>query len=133
MSMRIFNGLAVALLVGGCGGGTADTGVLANVEAEQRAAAEESGLIECSPGADAPFARDCTIEQTASTEGTVLTVHQRDGAFHRLLITRDGRGVVAADGSEAAKVAILGKDRIEVAIGGARYRLPATVGPVAKR
>ena len=63
--------------------------------------------------------------QTGS--GLMLTVrHADDGRFHRLLVTRDGRGVVAADGAERAVVAIAG-DGIEVVIGGDRYRLPATV------
>jgi len=38
--------------------------------------------------------------------------------------------VVAADGADAASVKVVGADAIEVAIGGDRYRLPATVkGP----
>lgn len=132
MSMRISSALLLPVALGACGGGTADTDVLADVEAQQRAAAAEAGRIECSPSAAAPFAADCTVEQTASGDGTILTVRQRDGGFHRLRVTRDGRGVVAADGSEQAKVTVIGSDRIEVAIGGARYRLPATVGPVAR-
>jgi hypothetical protein len=57
----------------------------------------------------------------------VLTLHNPDGGFHRLLVTKDGRGVVAADGAEPAIVRVVGEREIEVAIGGDRYRLPATV------
>lgn len=109
----------------------ADQSVLANVEADQRAAAADAGRIDCAIGTGA-FAADCTIERTAGDGDTILTVRQPDGGFHRLQITRDGRGVIAADGAETAKVIVIGADRIEVAIGDARYRLPATIGPVAR-
>lgn len=122
--------LIPALLLGACDR-RPDPNVLANVEAEQRTAAAHAGRIECSAGT-APFAADCTIERTADGNDTILTLRQSDGGFHRLRITRDGRGVVAADGAEVAKVTAIGNDRIEVAIGDARYRLPATVGPVAR-
>ncbi len=125
---RIF--LIPALLLGACDR-RPNPDVLANVEAEQRTAAADAGRIECATGT-APFAADCTIERTADGGDTILTLRQSDGGFHRLRITRDGRGVVAADGSEAAKVTVIGNDRIEVALGDARYRLPATVGPVAR-
>jgi len=108
-----------------------DPDVLANVEAEQRSAAADAGRIECATGA-APVVADCTIERTADGNDTILTLRQPDGGFHRLRIARDGRGVVAADGAETAKVTVIGADRIEVAIGDARYRLPATVGAVAR-
>ena len=123
--------LVALLLLAGCDS-KPDTAVLANIEAEQRAAADDAGRIECAADAAARLATDCTIEQTADADGTLLTLRQPDGGFHRLRSARDGRGVVAADGSEAAKVTVVGDNRIEVAIGGARYRLPATVGPVAR-
>ena len=123
--------LAAVLLLAGCDR-KPDPAVLANIEAEQRAAADDAGRIECATDAAAPLAADCTIDRTTDAEGTLLTLRQPDGGFHRLRIARDGRGVIAADGSEAAKVTVVGDNRIEVAIGGARYRLPATVGPVAR-
>lgn len=123
--------LAGILLSGGCDR-RPDPAVLANIEAEQRAAADDAGRIECAADATAPLAADCTIERTTDRDGTLLTLRQPDGGFHRLRIARDGRGVIAADGAEVAKVTVVGDNRIEVAIGGARYRLPATVGPVAR-
>ncbi len=63
----------------------------------------------------------------------MLTVRHPDGGFHRLRVTRDGRGVIAADGAQAATVTIIDKGAIEVAIDDARYRLPATVKGAAKR
>ncbi len=125
---RLF--LIPALLLGACDR-RPDPNVLANVEAEQRTAAADAGRIECATGT-APVAADCTIERTADGNDTILTLRQPDGGFHRLRITRDGRGVIAADGAEVAKVTVIGNDQIEVAIGDARYLLPATVGPVAR-
>ncbi|MEH3039609.1 MAG: hypothetical protein PGN21_06040 [Sphingomonas paucimobilis] len=123
--------LAALLLLAGCDP-KPDAAILANIEAEQRAAADDAGRIECAANPAAQLAADCTIERTADRDGTLLTLRQSDGGFHRLRIANDGRGVVAADGSEVAKVTVVGDNRIEVAIGGARYRLPATVGPVAR-
>lgn len=71
------------------------------------------------------------MEQIATEQGTVLTVNAPDGGFRRLLVASDGRGVVAADGAEPAVVTPLDTHTIEVAIGGDRYRLPATVKPEA--
>ncbi len=122
--------LIPALLLAACDR-RPDPDVLANVEAGQRAAAADAGRIECATGA-APVAAACTIERTADGADTILTLRQPDGGFHRLRITRDGRGVVAADGAEAVRVTVIGNDRIEVAIGDARYRLPATIGPVER-
>ena len=59
--------------------------------------------------------------------GDMLTLRHPDGGFRRLRIVRDGRGLVSADGAEEAKLAIIDKGLIEVAIGADRYRLPATV------
>ncbi|WP_375403977.1 hypothetical protein [uncultured Sphingomonas sp.] len=77
------------------------------------------------PGEDlAPL---CTIDRERTDQRLALTVRHPDGAFRRLRVTADGRGVVAADGAEPARVAVLDAENIEVAVGGDRYRLPATV------
>ncbi|MCX8476196.1 MAG: hypothetical protein MT490_10405 [Sphingomonas sp.] len=87
----------------------------------------EAPKVDCAPAGTADLTPACTIDRTETAAGPILTLRHPDGAFHRLQITRDGRGVVAADGAEPAKVTPLGPDRIEVELGGARYRLPATV------
>lgn len=75
------------------------------------------------------FERACTVDKVSGPNGVSLTIRSPSGSFRRLLVTGDGRGVVAADGAEPAKVTVIGPGRIEVAIGGDRYRLPAAVKP----
>lgn len=82
--------------------------------------------IECAVDGAAEFERVCLIERTAGRD-LLLTVRSPSGSFRRLVATRDGRGVVAADGAEPATVTLVGEGLIEVAIGSDRYRLPATV------
>lgn len=79
--------------------------------------------VECAVDGAAAFERICTLERTAG----ILTLRSPSGSFRRLAVTRDGRGVAAADGAEPATVRIVGKDLIEVSIGPDRYRLPARV------
>ena len=87
----------------------------------------DDGRIECRIGNARDFERFCTVEQGDSEAGRTLTVRKPDGGFRRLLVTADGRGVVAADGAEPARVRIIGDDRIEVTVAGDTFRLPATV------
>ena len=127
MSTRISNGLLLATLLGACSAQTGDHKTMAQVEAKQRSDAEDNGRIICAQHGSADFARVCTVDRVAGPDGLVLTLSHPDGSFHRLLVTRDGRGVIAADGAEKAVVTVLGPDSIEVALGGDRYRLPARV------
>lgn len=89
-------------------------------------AAPPDALIECAVDGAAAFARVCTVERSEGP-GIVFTLRSPSGSFRRLAATADGRGVMAADGAEAATVTVIGKDLIEVSIGADRYRLPATV------
>lgn len=82
--------------------------------------------IECAVDGATAFERVCTVERAAAPE-VVLTLRSPSGSFRRLTVTRDGRGVAAADGAEPATVAVVGKGLIEVSIGSDRYRLPALV------
>lgn len=92
------------------------------------AAAEDSDRIECATEGAAGFERVCTIERSEGPDGLILTLRSPSGGFRRLLVTKDGRGVVAADGADPALVSVISDDRIEVGIAGDRYRLPARVG-----
>ena len=101
---------ALLPLLAGCGGPTAG-------KAEDR--------IECAVEG-AAFERVCTAERSAGPE-TLIILRGPDGSFRRLAVTRDGRGVAAAEGAEPASVTVVGRDLIEVSIGSDRYRLPARV------
>jgi hypothetical protein len=127
MSTRISSVVLLVSSLGGCGSQGTDHATLAQVEAKQRADAESDGQIVCAQHGSHDFARVCTVDRVNGAEGLILTVSHPDGSFHRLLVTKDGRGVVAADGAEKAVVTVLGAGSIEVALGGDRYRLPATV------
>lgn len=121
--------VAALLLLAACGdrgGGATNNQALTNAESAQRRAAEDGDLILCAHGSDA-FRRTCTVERAQEDRGLILTVRHDDGGFHRLRVTQDGRGVIAADGAEAARVSIIDPQSIEVAIGSDRYRLPATI------
>jgi hypothetical protein len=89
--------------------------------------APEEPKIACAAAGATDLTPVCTHDRTETPNGVFLTLRHPDGAFRRLQIIRDGRGVIAADGAEPAKVTPLGPAQIEVALGGARYRLPATV------
>jgi len=89
-------------------------------------AAKPEDRIECAVDGAADFERVCTVERTAGPD-VLFTIRSPSGSFRRLVATRDGRGVMAADGAEAANVKVIGKDLIEVSIGSDRYRLRARV------
>lgn len=93
---------------------------------EPRRAAFDDRIVCATAGSD-DFTRACTLERGLSARGLELTLGNPDGGFHRLLVTKDGRGVIAADGAEQAVVSIAGDKEIQVALGGDRYVLPATI------
>lgn len=82
--------------------------------------------IACSE-AGVGLAATCTLEVMQTREGLALTVRHADGAFRRMIVPRDGHGVVAADGAEPAVLRVLNAAAIEVAIGRDRYRLPSKI------
>ena len=90
--------------------------------------AEAGGAtIPCALTGATEFKSECTVERSKADDGIVLTLHHPDGGFRRLQVATDGRGVVTADGADAASVKVAGADAIEVSVGEDRYRLPATV------
>jgi len=94
--------------------------------ASEPPAAHPDDLIECAVAGAASFARDCAVERGQVDGAPILIIRHPDGGFRRFEITADGTGVVAADGAQAAQVALL-DDGIEVTVGTDRYRLPATI------
>lgn len=132
--MRISRpGLATVavLLLGACGDHQPAGAPLDNGDATTNAASvDRDGRVECRLAGSNDFQRLCEVERR---DTGALTLRNPNGGFHRLRITDDGRGVAAADGAEAAEVTIAGTGQIEVAIGGDRYRLPATIRPTPHR
>jgi hypothetical protein len=127
MFTRISNAAALLLLLTACDAKLPDKAGAAKAAQSQRAIAEAEGKIECAAPGATTFAYACAIDRTQTQDGLYLTLRHPDGGFRRLLVTSDGRGVIAADGAEKAAVTPLAPDLIEVELGGARYRLPATV------
>ena len=131
MSTRISSGILLLTLAACSSGSQAPAGSgnseFDNALAQASSDADDDGRIICAPAGNAAFSRQCTLDRAQTAEGLVLTVHKPDGGFRRLLVVKDGRGVIAADGAEAAKVTIVENNQIEVAIGGDRFRLPATI------
>lgn len=125
MSMRISSLLGLSLLLAACG--KVDPKPTESPLAGASASLSRSGSIACGRDGDTVLQADCKVERTPTQDGLILTVRHPDGGFRRLRVTKDGRGVIAADGAQAAKVTIVGPHEIEVALGGDRYRLPATV------
>jgi hypothetical protein len=83
-------------------------------------------LIDCAIGGAAHFSHDCAVERTVDRGGTVLVVRHPDGGFRRLRIVDDGQSLTAADGAEALAFARAG-DRVDVSVGGDRYRFPSAM------
>ena len=104
---------ALALLLAGCG-------------REGDAVDPNAPKIACAKGG-AALAPGCTVDWLRGDGGLMLTLRHPDGAFRRLLVTTDGRGVAAADGAEPARVTVVEPGEIEVAVANERYRLPATI------
>jgi hypothetical protein len=117
------------LALAGCNGKLSDRAEQARQDANLQAIEDAEGKIECAPPGANEFAYVCAIDRVRSQDGLFLTLRHPDGGFQRLLVTTDGRGVIAADGAERAVVTPIAANRIEVTLGGARYRLPATVKP----
>jgi hypothetical protein len=71
-------------------------------------------------GSDRPVA-ECAIERS----GESLTIRHPDGGFRRFAVTGDR--IEAADGAASANVQVIAGNRIEIAVDGDRYRLPAAL------
>lgn len=84
--------------------------------------AQEAGL-ECAIGPDAAWSGDCGLER----DGPNLTIRHPDGGFRRFHILSDGHGVEAADGAEKAQLQIVDQGRVEIRVGGDRYRMPVRI------
>ncbi len=119
--------LAVALttfaVLAGCSGNPPS-------EPESLTGGDES-RIACALGDETEFTEQCDAERVQNGDKRELVLRHPDGGFRRFEIVSDGRGLVAADGSEEAVVMPLSDGRIQLSVGSDRYQLPATVKPGA--
>lgn len=132
MSTRISSAVSALILLAACSETIPTKAENAQAVEKVKAHATAASRIPCALGGAAVFSPACAIDRQQTQDGLILVVRHPDGEFHRLKVTNDGRGVIAADGAETAKVTVLAADKIEVAIAGARYHLPATVAPARK-
>jgi hypothetical protein len=88
----------------------------------QAAKAEAEPVLECAVDGARDYGTGCTLERSAAPDGTFLTIRSPTGSFRRLRVT--GGRVAAADGAEPARIVAEDAKRVEVAVGGDRYRLP---------
>jgi hypothetical protein len=119
--MRIALSLATFVLLAACG----------EFGAKEMAASDDGTRVACAVDGAASFEQTCVLEREEGADGAGLTLRHPDGGFRRLSIAGDGREVVAADGSEPARVTVVNDHEIEVAIAADRYRLPVTVAGLA--
>jgi len=115
--------LALVVLLAACGSAPQDQA--ANRTAAAPPAPDDR--VDCQIAGSSAFEHNCIVEIAEGADGRLLTIRKPDGGFRRLEVATDGHGVVAADGAEMAVVTLIPGDRIEVAIGGDRFRLPARV------
>jgi hypothetical protein len=106
--------LAAAPFLSGCGSGAPRGGQAPSGGAEP--------ALQCAVDGAGAYGDGCTIARAAAPGGFILTISSPTGSFRRLRVA-DGR-ISAADGAEPARVFAEDKDRVEVAIGGDRYRIP---------
>jgi hypothetical protein len=113
MSSRTSSAAAFLLALGGC---SAETG-----------AAEQGGtLVDCALDGGTTFTRACAVERSEQDGTLFLVVRHPDGAFRRFEVLRDGRGLAAADGAQAAVTSMSGGDLV-VGVDDDSYRFPATI------
>jgi hypothetical protein len=117
--------LAGILALTGCSS-EPDNAELAAVEAAQARDAAQSGRVFCALNGAEDFALNCTLEQIASSEGTILVIGRAEAGYRRFRVTTDGSGVETADGAERAQVTLIDDALIEVSVADDRYRLPAS-------
>ena len=80
--------------------------------------------IEGRTGESERFELRCLLERDPAGDARLI-VRKPDGGFRRLRVTRDGRGVEAADGAERGEIVLIDAQHVELRIGGDAFRLPA--------
>lgn len=123
-SDRLMLAAGLLLALAGCSGPSApaDPGSLAG---------DEDARVSCALAGETEFTEQCDVERVQKGDRRELVMRHPDGGFRRFEIVTDGRGLVAADGSEEAVVTPLADGRIQLSVGSDRYRIPATIRPGA--
>jgi hypothetical protein len=119
---------ALVLLLIGCGKSEKSNGPAPLVPQRSAQAAPAETPVEppktmCAVDGEREFTPVCDRELVDG----LLTLRHPSGGFRRLQVMTDGRGVIAADGAQPARVSTVGDSLIEVSIAEDRYRLPAVV------
>jgi hypothetical protein len=127
MFMRI-SSFALVLMLTGCGesektNGPAPLVAQRSAQVSQADIPAEPPKTMCAVDGEREFTPVCDRELVDG----LLTLRHPNGGFRRLQVMTDGRGVVAADGAQPARVSTVGDSVIEVSIADDRYRLPAVV------
>jgi hypothetical protein len=78
--------------------------------------------IACTIGGAGEFAQECKLERI----GDDFVVHHPDGGFRRFALAPDGKGIVPADGADAATSKVA-EGTVDVAVGQDRYRIPQSL------
>ncbi|MBB5687130.1 hypothetical protein [Sphingobium boeckii] len=106
------------MLLAACGAGGGDP------------TAKAEDLIACMVDGATVFARVCALERSISDAGALmLVVRHPSGAFRRMTVPKDGRGVSAADGAAPAEITPVDDQWVDVTLAGDRYRLPVAMKP----
>jgi hypothetical protein len=123
--MRIFVRLTLLLcaltVLSACG--SADEPLVEQKDGE----VSNVAMVPCALGEENDFTDTCTLQRLVGSQRTTIVLGRGDSGFRRFLMTADGRGLIAADGAESARVSIIGDAQVEVAVGDDRYRLPAAI------
>lgn len=85
--------------------------------------ADDGEPIYCALDGASQFKPDCRLERTVIDDQPVFVVRHPDGGFRRLLASKDGQHLEAADGADASQSARKG-DRYEVILGDDKYVIP---------
>jgi hypothetical protein len=94
-------------------------------------------LAACSSGGEVrgePFAcniagvtgQTCKLERSHAGNSVQFVVHHPDGGFRRFVLAPDGKGIVPADGADAATSKVA-EGTVDVAVGQDRYRIPQSL------
>jgi hypothetical protein len=134
MFMQIFRPFAlIGLIILGssCSPSKEDTEV-ANKKLEQTEkiaanAAVADGKVECAVSGEKILTRSCETEKIVGPDGQLLIIRHPNGGFRRFKILTDGRGLKPAEGADLVAIQLLDDGKIEVAIAGDKYHLPAQI------